>query len=75
MYDNVYQRNARYSSTTNTIQRVELSITKAEMKIMMIITRNTMVATMRTGLNINFNCLRNPIKNPVPIRETTVPRP
>jgi hypothetical protein len=34
------------------IQRVELSITKAEMKIIMIIARNTIVATTRTGLNI-----------------------
>jgi hypothetical protein len=34
------------------IQRVELPITKAEMKIMMIIARNTIVATTRTGLNI-----------------------
>lgn len=69
MYDSVYQRNAMYSSTTNTasrfskltetatdvcllMQRVELRITKAEMKIMIIIAKNTIVATTRTGLNI-----------------------
>lgn len=34
------------------IQRVELPITKAEMKIMMTITKNTIDATTRTGLNI-----------------------
>jgi len=74
MYDSVYQRNAMYSSTTNMMQRVELRITKAEMKIMIIIAKNTIVATMRTGLNISFVCVENPIKKPVPMRETTVPR-
>jgi hypothetical protein len=34
------------------IQRVELPITKAEMKIMMTIAKNTIDATTRTGLNI-----------------------
>lgn len=34
------------------MQRVELRITKAAMKIMIIIAKNTIVATTRTGLNI-----------------------
>jgi len=34
------------------IHRVLLPITKAEMKIITIIARTTIVATMRTGLNI-----------------------
>jgi hypothetical protein len=34
------------------MERVELWSTKAEIKIMMIMARNTIVATMRTGLNI-----------------------
>ena len=49
----------RFSKLTETatvvyllMQRVELRITKAEMKIMTIIAKNTIVATTRTGLNI-----------------------
>jgi len=74
MYDSVYQRNAMYSSTTKMIHRVPLLSRNAEMKIMTIIARNTIVATIRTGLNISFSCLENPIKKPVPMSETTVPR-
>lgn len=48
--------------------------TKAAMNTMPIEPKKIIVATTRIGLNINFSCWKNPIKNPVPMRETMVPR-
>jgi len=48
--------------------------TNAATKTMPIEARKIMVATTRTGLNMSFNCWKKPIRNPVPIKETIMPR-
>lgn len=58
---------------TKTIQRTSLPITKAPTNTRPIEARNTMVAAIRTGLNISLSCFAKPIKKPVPIKDITVP--
>jgi hypothetical protein len=48
--------------------------TNAATKTMPIEPRKIMVATTRTGLNMSFSCWKKPIRNPVPIKETIMPR-
>lgn len=59
---------------TMMMQSSELLRTKAATNTMPIDAKKMIVAMIRMGLNINFSCWKNPIKNPVPIREMMVPR-
>jgi len=51
----------------------ELERTKAATNTMPIEAMKTIVATIRTGLNMSLSCWKKPMRKPVPIREIIMP--